>query len=101
VDLPCRVRCPSCLSARLAWQEVSGAARLYTFTKTEAPTAEVLADEVPQDPCRRRLTEGLRLTTTLVETDGKLQIGMAVPRFACSNGAASHQASSEPVSNRS
>jgi uncharacterized OB-fold protein len=57
---------------------VSGAARLYTFTRTEAPTAQVFADEVPQLLAVVELTEGPRLTTTLVETDGKLHIGMAV-----------------------
>jgi uncharacterized OB-fold protein len=73
-----RVRCPRCLSDRLAWHTVSGRGRLVTFTIARQPTAPHFADEVPQKLAVVELEEGVRLTTTLVAEESAIRIGMAV-----------------------
>jgi len=72
-----RSHCNHCLSERLEWQEVSGAATLYTFTITRQPTAPFFADEVPQRLAVVELQEGVRMTSTLVDVaDADIRIGM-------------------------
>jgi uncharacterized OB-fold protein len=72
-----RSHCSHCLSERLEWREVSGAATLYTFTVTRQPTAPFFADEVPQRLAVVQLDEGVRMTTTLVGVDdADIRIGM-------------------------
>jgi uncharacterized OB-fold protein len=73
-----RVRCPRCLSERLAWQRVSGHGTLVTYTIARQPTAPHFADEVPQKLAVVELDEGVRLTTTLVADEAEIRIGMPV-----------------------
>jgi uncharacterized OB-fold protein len=61
-----RARCPACLSDHLTWTTVEGRGTVYTFTVAEQPTALPFADEVPQLLAVVELTEGVRLSTTLV-----------------------------------
>ena len=72
-----RSHCSHCLSERLEWREVSGAATLYTFTITHQATAPFFADEVPQRLAVVELAEGVRMTSTLVDVaDADIRIGM-------------------------
>jgi len=74
-----RSRCPACLSDRLTWTPVEGNGTVYTFTVAEQPTAPPFADEVPQLLAIVELTEGVRMSTTLVDVDpGALRVGMPV-----------------------
>ena len=74
-----RSRCPACLSDRLTWTTVDGVGTVYTFTVAEQATAPPFADEVPQLLAVVELTEGVRVSTTLVdvEADG-IRIGLPV-----------------------
>ena len=77
-----RVRCPRCLSDRLAWHSVSGVGTLVTFTIARQPTAPQFADEVPQKLAVVELDEGVRLTTTLVGIDERaIRVGMRVKPY--------------------
>lgn len=72
-----RSHCSHCLSERLEWRDVSGAATLYTFTITRQPTAPFFADEVPQRLAVVELAEGIRMTSTLVDVaDADIRVGM-------------------------
>lgn len=74
-----RSRCPACLSDRLTWTAVAGDGFVYTFTVAEQPTAPPFADEVPQLLAIVELTEGVRMSTTLVDVDpDAVTIGMPV-----------------------
>lgn len=74
-----RSRCSSCLSSRLTWTDVSGAATLYTFTVARQPTMAAFGDEMPQLLAVVELEEGPRLTTTVWGTDPEaLEVGMAM-----------------------
>jgi uncharacterized protein len=78
-----RSRCPRCLSDRLTWTTVDGRGTVYTFTVAEQPTAPPFADEVPQVLAVVELTEGVRVSTTLVDVDpGAVEVGLPVePAF--------------------
>ncbi len=74
-----RSRCPSCLSKRLTWTPVDGNGTVYTFTIAEQPTAPPFADEVPQLLAIVELTEGVRVSTTLVDVaPDAIAVGMPV-----------------------
>jgi uncharacterized OB-fold protein len=74
-----RSRCPACLSDRLTWTAVAGDGFVYTFTVSEQPTAPPFADEVPQLLAVVELTEGVRVSTTLVDVDPvHVSVGMPV-----------------------
>jgi uncharacterized OB-fold protein len=74
-----RSRCPGCLSERLTWTEVDGRGAVYTFTVAEQATAPPFADEVPQLLALVELTEGVRVSTTLVDVDrDAIRVGMPV-----------------------
>jgi hypothetical protein len=74
-----RSRCPACLSDRLTWTPVDGRGVVYTFTVAEQPTAPPFADEVPQLLAIVELTEGVRMSTTLVGVEpAAIAIGMSV-----------------------
>ena len=74
-----RSRCPRCLSDRLTWTTVDGRGTVYTFTVAEQPTAPPFADEVPQVLAVVELTEGVRVSTTLVGVDpGAVTVGLPV-----------------------
>ncbi len=72
-----RNRCNHCLSAALEWRDVDGTATLYTFTIARQATAPHFVDDVPQRLAVVELTEGVRLTSTLVNVDdADIRIGM-------------------------
>ena len=74
-----RSRCPACLSDRLTWTAVAGDGFVYTFTVAEQPTAPPFADEVPQLLAVVELTEGVRMSTTLVDVrPDMIDIGLSV-----------------------
>ena len=74
-----RSRCPACLSDRLTWTPVDGLGTVYTFTVAEQPTAPPFADEVPQLLAVVELTEGVRLSTTLVDVErDAIRVGLPV-----------------------
>jgi uncharacterized OB-fold protein len=74
-----RARCPGCLSDQLTWTTVGGLGTVYTFTVAEQPTAPPFADEVPQLLAVVELTEGVRVSTTLVDVDrDALAVGLPV-----------------------
>ena len=74
-----RSRCPACLSDRLTWTTVAGDGFVYTFTVAEQPTAPPFADEVPQLLAVVELTEGVRVSTTLVDVrPDMIDIGLSV-----------------------
>jgi len=74
-----RSRCPACLSDRLTWTTVDGLGTVYTFTVAEQATAPPFADEVPQLLAVVELTEGVRMSTTLVDVDpADISVGMPV-----------------------
>lgn len=74
-----RSNCPSCLSTKLTWHQVSGEGTLYTFTVTHQATAPHFVDEVPQLIAMIDLNEGVRLTSTLVADESeKLKVGAKV-----------------------
>jgi uncharacterized OB-fold protein len=74
-----RARCPACLSDRLTWTPVDGLGTVYTFTVAEQPTAPPFADEVPQLLAVVELTEGVRVSTTLVDVEpDAIRVGMPV-----------------------
>jgi len=61
-----RPRCPACASRKLAWHDVSGEGKLYTFTVARIPTLPEFADEMPQLLAVVELDEGPHLNTTIV-----------------------------------
>jgi uncharacterized OB-fold protein len=74
-----RSRCPACLSDRLTWTTVDGAGTVYTFTVAQQATAPPFADEVPQLLAIVELSEGVRVSTTLVDVDpDAIEVGMPV-----------------------
>jgi uncharacterized protein len=74
-----RVRAPGTLADDLEWREVSGAARLYTFTIARRPTAPPWEGRTPQVIAIVELAEGPRLTSELVNADlTQIKIGMAL-----------------------
>jgi len=74
-----RARCPGCLSDQLTWTTVGGLGTVYTFTVAEQPTAPPFADEVPQLLAVVELTEGVRVSTTLVDVDPTgISVGLPV-----------------------
>ena len=78
-----RPRCPHCLSAALSWRPVSGRATLTTWTHCPRSTAPPFAGFAPQTLAVATLEEGVRMSTFLLETEGRtLSLGMALaPRF--------------------
>ena len=79
-----RRHCPVCLEHDLAWREVDGAARLYSYTVTRIATLPDFMDEMPQKLAVVELAEGVRINTNLVGLDEtEIRIGMPLqPVFA-------------------
>ena len=72
-------RCTTCLSDRLTWESVSGDGVVFTFTVAPQPTAPPFADDVPQLLAMVELSEGVRVSTTLVDIAPEMiAIGMRV-----------------------
>jgi len=83
-----RSNCPGCLSNALEWQTVSGRGVLHTFTISRIPTVAMFADEVPQRLAVVELSEGVRVTTTLVDVaEEDIKVGMPLePVFESTEG---------------
>ena len=74
-----RSRCVRCLSPWLTWHPVDGHGTIYSFSVARQATAPHFEDEVPQIITIVELPEGVRLTTTLVDTDpAAVHIGLPV-----------------------
>jgi uncharacterized OB-fold protein len=74
-----RSRCVRCLSPQLSWHQVDGQGRVYSFSVARQATAPQFEDEVPQIITIVELPEGVRLTTTLVDTaPSDVHVGVAV-----------------------
>jgi uncharacterized OB-fold protein len=74
-----RARCPACLSDQLTWTTVDGRGTVYAFTVAEQATAPPFADEVPQLLALVELTEGVRVSTTLVDVAADaIRVGLPV-----------------------
>ncbi len=73
-----REQCPHCMSKNLEWTEVSGKARLHTFTIVHQPAHPAFNDDVPYAHCVIELNEGVRMIGNIVGVDDphKLQIDM-------------------------
>ena len=84
-----RERCSHCLADALAWHEVSGAARLYTWTLCERPPSPHFNAWGPFLLAVVELEEGVRMTSNLVDADAAtLKAGMALaPVFVREDGA--------------
>jgi len=74
-----RLRCPSCASADLTWEDVEPVGRVVTVTSSRQPTAPPFADDVPQRIAIVELDAGPRITTTLIDlADVEPTVGMRV-----------------------
>jgi uncharacterized protein len=74
-----RSRCSHCLSDRLLWEEVPGAATVFTFSVARQPTFPAFADDVPQVIAVVELAEGVHMTTTIVGAEPEaVRVGAAV-----------------------
>ncbi len=74
-----RPRCSACLSNELTWTPVDGTGSVHTFTVTRQPIHPTFADETPQIQAMVELTNGVRLTTTLVDIEPEMvEVDMAV-----------------------
>ena len=72
-----RNRCPHCLSAELAWHDVTGNGTLYTWTVCERPTAPHYASWGTYVLAVVELEEGVRMTSLLVDADpAELRAGL-------------------------
>ena len=76
---PPRAHCPSCGSAGLAWQPVSGNGVIYSYTVAYRPPHPVFAEQCPLAIAIVELDEGPRMMTNIVGCEpADLQVGMAV-----------------------
>jgi uncharacterized OB-fold protein len=74
-----RNRCPHCGRADLRWRPVKPEGTVYAFTVTRRPTAPMFEHDVPQIIAIVELTNGVRMTTTLVVDDSEpLAVGAPV-----------------------
>lgn len=71
--------CINCMSENMEWVRSSGKGVVYTFTVTFQNTMPGFAEEVPYIFAIIELTEGVRLTTNIVDCDfDQVYIGMPV-----------------------
>jgi uncharacterized OB-fold protein len=61
--------CRACYSQRLAWQELSGQAELFTYSVVHYAPLPGYADEVPYVLATVRLAEGPQMMTNIVGCD--------------------------------
>ena len=74
-----RIRCTTCLSAHLEWQEVDPTGTLYTFSVAFHPTAPWFTADPPLVVAVVELPNGVRMTTNVITDDVRsLSIGMAL-----------------------
>jgi uncharacterized OB-fold protein len=76
---PPRPFCPACLSRDVAWREIEGAGRVYTFTIVRKPTNPWFFASAPYVHALVELQDGVRLPTMVVGCDPEtVAIGMEV-----------------------
>jgi hypothetical protein len=74
--------CPDCKSSEWVWAPVSGAARIYSFTKTYQPFGASWASRVPYAVATVELDEGVRMVSDLPDEDlDDVEIGRSVEVF--------------------
>ncbi len=74
-----RLHCPQCASRRLAWRDVAGTGKLYSYTVARVATLAEFSDEMPQLLAVVELDQGPHLNTTMVGVAPEnLQVGMLV-----------------------
>jgi uncharacterized protein len=66
---PAAARCPECLSNQLAWQEVHGVGRVWSWVLYETALHPAFADEVPYVVAAVKLDAGPYLVSNLVQVD--------------------------------
>ena len=72
-----RRECPECWSTNLDWKESSGKATLYSYSVTYEGVEEKFADDLPIILAWVDLSEGIRMTTNIVDCDTEdVYIGM-------------------------
>ena len=72
-----RKACPECWSLDLGWQQVSGKAKLNTFTVTLGGVEPVFAPDLPYVLAMVDLAEGITMMTNIVDSKPEdLKIGM-------------------------
>jgi uncharacterized OB-fold protein len=64
-----RSECPHCLSTNLEWVQVSGRARLHSFTVVQQPAHAAFREDVPYVYAVVQLDEGPRLVSNIVQGD--------------------------------
>src|SRR5437016_14646031 len=64
-----RSECPRCLSTNLEWVQVSGRARLHSFTVVQQPANAAFRDDVPYVYAVVQLDDGARLVSNIVPGD--------------------------------
>ncbi|TAJ21442.1 MAG: hypothetical protein EPO65_01485 [Dehalococcoidia bacterium] len=64
---PPRAACPSCLREAWKWAEVSGRARLYSFTIVRQPANPAFLEGVPYVYALVDLEEGIRMVSNVVD----------------------------------
>ncbi len=71
--------CPACHSDHLAWEEISGAGRVYTFSVVHRATHPWFMDKTPYVYAVVELQAGVRLPTTVVECEpSAVRVGLRV-----------------------
>jgi uncharacterized protein len=74
-----RLRCPTCLSDRLNWQQVAPEGIVYTFSIARHPIAPWFPADPPLIIGVVELENGVRLTTNIIDADPeRLSIGAEV-----------------------
>jgi len=64
-----RTACIYCLSENTEWVEVSGKAKVYSFTIAHRPARPAFANDVPYNIAVIELEEGVRMTSNIVECE--------------------------------
>ncbi len=71
--------CPECWSANLGWTDVSGKAKVRTFTITMAGVEQAFMPDLPYVLAVVDLEEGIRMMTNIVDCKSEdVKIGMDV-----------------------
>jgi uncharacterized OB-fold protein len=75
-----RDRCPHCFADQLAWKQVSGRGKVYSYTVVRRASARSFAD-APYVLAIVQLDEGPRLTSNIVAPPEKVRVEMPVTVF--------------------
>ncbi|WP_229891332.1 Zn-ribbon domain-containing OB-fold protein [Streptomyces mashuensis] len=72
-----RAFCPRCWSTDVVWEEVSGRARLYTWSVVHVNDLPPFGTRLPYTAAVVDLDEGPRMTSEVVDCpEGRLRVGM-------------------------